>query len=203
MRILLLLLPLLAWSTVIAGQARAELDRFLSGLRTLQADFVQQVVDTSTNEVTNARGTLYLWRPGRFRWQYKNDDGRYILADGHTIWLVEPDLEQVSQRSQKAALKGTPAGLLIGGHPLERDFTIEELGKRDGISWIKLTPKDDNSQVQQVLVAMEKGNLTRLEMADHLGQVTSFRFSHIQRNIPLPEKLFRFQPPPGYDILDQ
>ncbi len=200
---LLLLLPFSPPATSAEGSPRAHLERFLSGLRTLKADFSQQVVNTETNEVSLAHGTLYLSRPGRFRWEYEDGEGRYILADGRTIWLVEPDLEQVSQRSQKAALKGTPAGLLAEQVDLDRDFEVEELGSRDGMSWIRLVPRDEQSQFEQILIGLDGDRLVQLEMADRFGQVTNFRFSHLQRNPVLPDELFRFVPPPGYDILDQ
>ncbi len=199
----LLLLPFSLPAATADGSPRAHLERFLSGLHTLKADFSQQVVDTGTNEVSRAQGTLYLSRPGRFRWEYEDGSGRYILADGRTIWLVEPDLEQVSQRSQKAALKGTPAGLLADEVDLDRDFEVEELGSREGMSWIRLTPRDEQSQFEQILIGLDGDRLAQLEMADRFGQVTSFRFRHLQRNPDLPDELFRFVPPPGYDILDQ
>jgi len=186
-----------------ADSPRQRLESFLDGLHTLMAEFEQQVIDTETNEVSLARGTLYVSRPSRFRWEYEGEEGRYIVADGRTIWLVEPDLEQVSQRSQKAALRGTPAGLLAEKVELDRDFKVEELGIRQGVAWLKLTPRDEQSQFEQILVGLDGQGLARLEMADRFGQVTNFRFTHLEKNMPLPEELFRFEPPPGYDILDQ
>jgi len=186
-----------------ADSPRQRLESFLDGLHTLMAEFEQQVIDTETNEVSLARGTLYVSRPSRFRWEYEGEEGRYIVADGRTIWLVEPDLEQVSQRSQKAALRGTPAGLLAEKVELDRDFEVEELGIRQGVAWLKLTPRDEQSQFEQILVGLDGQGLARLEMADRFGQVTNFRFTHLEKNMPLPEELFRFEPPPGYDILDQ
>lgn len=201
--VLFLLLCLLTLAGHAGESPRQHLQAFLDGLHTLMADFEQQVVDTDTNEVSRVRGTLYVSRPGRFRWEYDDSGGRYLLADGHTVWLVEPDLEQVSQRSQKEALKGTPAGLFADQVDLDKDFEVEELGTRQGVSWLKLTPRDEQSQVAQILIGLEGDRITRLEMDDRLGQVTSFRFTHVEKNMPLPEELFRFVPPPGYDVLDQ
>ncbi len=182
---------------------RQKLEAFLDGLNTLVADFDQQVIDTETDQVSRASGVLYVSRPGRFRWVYKGEYPRYIVADGRTIWLVESDLEQVSQRSQKAALRGTPVGLLAEKVALERDFDIQELGSRQGVSWIKLVPKDPESQFEQILIGFDGDELASLEMADRFGQVTRFHFHDVKKNVPLSESLFKFVPPPGYDILDQ
>ncbi len=186
-----------------ADTPRQRLEAFLEGLRTLKAGFEQQLTDTETGEHSTARGTFYLSRPGRFRWEYHDGTGRYLLADGRTLWLVEPDLEQVSQRSQKAALRGTPAGLLAEKADLDRDFEVEELGVHQGIAWLRLVPRDEESPFEQILVGLDEKGLARLEMADRYGQVTDFRFHDLQRNPELPDRLFRFEPPPGYDILDQ
>jgi len=202
----LLLYAALVLASVAAAASespRQKLDRFLSDLETLVADFDQQVIDTETDQVSQASGVLYVSRPGRFRWVYKGEYPRYIVADGRTIWLVESDLEQVSQRSQKAALEGTPAGLLAEEGTLDRDFDVQELGSRQGVSWIKLVPRDPESQFEQILIGFDGDQLASLEMADRFGQVTRFRFHDVKKNVPLSQELFRFVPPPGYDILDQ
>lgn len=202
-RFLLLLLLLCSGSLLADDGARAHLDRFLDGLKTLRAEFAQEVIDTETNQVSHSNGVFYLSRPDRFRWVYEGDYPRYIIADGTTIWLVEEDLEQVSQRSQKAVLEGTPAGLFARKLDLDKEFEVQEIGQRMGLSWLRLRPRSEDSQFEQILLAFEGDKLSRMEMADRLGQVTRFDFFKIQRNPPLQDALFHFVPPPGYDILDQ
>ena len=72
-----------------------------------------------------------------------------------------------------------------------------------GLDWLKLTPKEQDSPFQDILLAFDGNQLYRMEMTDQFGQVTRFDFFDVKRNLPLPEQLFRFVPPPGYDILDQ
>jgi len=196
-------LSLLLASTSVVGGVREQLDGFLQGLQTLQAGFSQQVIDTETDQISHSQGVFYLSRPDRFRWVYKGEYPRYIIADGRTIWLVEEDIQQVSQRSQKSALEGTPASLFTSDLNLERDFEIKDLGQRMGLGWLKLVPKKEDSQFEQILLAFEGDQLKRMEMADRFGQVTRFDFFDLKRNPPLEDNLFTFVPPPGYDILDQ
>jgi chaperone LolA len=200
---LLFLLMLFSNSLFADDGARAHLDHFLDGLRTLRAEFAQEVVDTQTNQVSHSTGVFYLSRPNRFRWVYEGEYPRYIIADGKTIWLVEEDLQQVSQRSQKAVLEGTPAGLFASKLDLDKEFEVKDVGQRMGLSWLRLRPRSEDSQFEQILLAFEGDKLSRMEMADRLGQVTRFDFFRIQRNPPLQDSLFRFVPPPGYDILEQ
>ncbi len=203
MRIKIFLAGLLLASGSIHADVRQQLDGFLHGLNTLRADFSQEVIDTSTDQISHSQGVFYLSRPNRFRWVYNGEYPRYIIADGKTIWLVEEDIQQVSQRAQKGALKGTPASLFANTLDLDQDFEIKDLGERRGLGWLKLIPKQKDSQFEQILLAFEGNTLKRMEMADRFGQVTRFDFFKLKRNPPLEDILFTFVPPPGYDILDQ
>ena len=200
---ILLLLMLLLTSNTLMADVRQQLESFLDGLKTLKAEFSQELVNTETDQVSHSRGVFYLSRPERFRWVYEGEYPRYIIADGKTIWLVEEDIQQVSQRSQKAALEGTPASLFASALDLDKDFQIKDLGQRMGMGWLKLIPKKEDSQFEQILLAFEGDRLARMEMADRFGQVSRFDFFNLQRNPSLDDSLFRFVPPPGYDILDQ
>ncbi|WP_456416585.1 outer membrane lipoprotein chaperone LolA [Thiolapillus sp.] len=201
-RILAFLVLLLSSGTLMAG-ARQQLEGFLHGLHTLSARFSQELINTETNEINRSQGIFYLSRPDRFRWVYEGEYPRYIIADGKTVWLVEEDIQQVSQRSQKTALEGTPASLFASELNLDRDFEVKDLGQRMGLGWLKLIPKKADSQFEQILLAFDGDRLSRMEMADRFGQVTRFEFFDLKRNPPLDKRLFTFVPPPGYDILDQ
>jgi outer membrane lipoprotein carrier protein len=201
-RITLILLLLLAPLTVThAADGKALLEQFLKGLNTLEADF-QQIVDQPEGAgVLFSSGTFYLKRPGRLRWEYNPPNNQLIVADGKRIWLYDKELEQVSHRSQKAALEGTPAQLLSATGPLDQHFEIKDLGLEDGLNWVELLPKDKDSQFQSVRLALAGKQLQRMEMADNFGQTTHFVFTHMQRNPILDDKLFDFTPPSAVDLI--
>ena len=202
--ILVFLLTALCGSALSSEQGgRQRLDNFLDGLQTLQADFLQILYDGQTSDRQFASGTFYLSRPGRFLWDYESPNNQYILADGRSVWLVEEDLEQVTQRSQKSALKGTPAQLLAGSAKLEDEFRVLELDARLGMSWLELLPKDEDAQFTRITLGFLEDELESLEMVDKFGQITRFSFTNIRRNPQLDQELFKFNPPPGFDILDQ
>ncbi len=182
---------------------RQALDNFLTGLHTLQADFQQTIIDSQAGGYQYSSGTFYLSRPGRFRWNYKTPNKQYILADGRSVWLVEEDLEQVTQRSQKSVMKGTPAQLLAGSAALDDEFIVQKRNKQLGMDWLELVPKDEDGQFSVITLGFLENQLTSLEMIDKFGMNTRFAFSNIQRNPQLDQDTFTFIPPEGYDILDQ
>jgi len=184
-----------------AADGRAVLEHFLQGLTTLQADFQQILEQPDQGGVMTSSGTFYLKRPGRLRWEYDPPNDQLIVADGRRIWLFDKELDQVSHRSQKAALEGTPAQLLSTTGPMDQHFEIKDLGVREGLDWVELLPKDKDSQFHSVRLALADNRLVRMEMADNFGQTTHFLFSHMQRNPKLDDKLFDFTPPPAVDLI--
>ena len=197
------LVPLLLLALVQAAgatTARERLDAFLDGLHTFKAAFEQSVLDTENSRAGLYHGVFFLQRPGKFRWDYVSPYEQAVIADGRTVWVVDKDLEQITQRSQRAALKGTPAQLLADTGDLERQFEIVEIGTRQGLQWLELIPRDPDSQFVRILLAFEGDHLRRMEMDDKFGQITRFRFSGEERNPKLPPGLFHFEPPEGYDL---
>lgn len=187
---------------VFAATGAQQLDRFLDGLSTLSARFVQTISTTDKREAAGGEGTLYLRRPGRFRWEYSHPE-QLIVADGKRVWLYDKELEQVSHRSQKTALEGTPALLLSNDEPLEASFDVLDIGQRDGYDWVKMLPKLKDSQFTEILLGLSGGELRRMDIVDSFGQVTHFRFFQIQRNPPLDAALFSFKPPSGIDLISE
>ncbi len=212
-----LLIALLAWSaaagatteiraavetgaTTAVADGKARLTAFLDGLHTLQAEFEQAVLDTENNTTGLFRGVFRLSRPGKFRWDYEVPYEQSIIADGRDLWIVDPELRQITQQWQRSALKGTPALLLAEDVEVESQFEVVELGERQGLEWLELTPRDPDAQFVQVLLAFEGNALQRMEMADKFGQISRFRFYELVRNPKLDPKVFNFEKPPGYDM---
>ena len=191
---------LLGSTAVLADGARAKLDAFLANVSTLQAEFEQSLFDASKGKTTRLQGTFYLQRPGRFRWDYTEPKGQLVVADGRTVWLVEGDLEQVYQRSQSDALRGTPALLLAEKMSIDEHFEVVDIGAAQGLDWLELIPKDKESQFARVLLAFGGTDLRRMELVDNYGQVSRFTFGDLRRNVPLKEDLFEFKPPPSMQI---
>ncbi|MFM1891097.1 MAG: outer rane lipoprotein carrier protein [Pseudomonadota bacterium] len=199
----LLLAAQLGWSATALADGRERLSAFLDGLQTLEAGFEQSVLDTENSKSGLFHGMFMLWRPGRFRWDYVSPYEQTILADGKDLWIIDADLEQITQQRQASALKGTPALLLAEEVDLEAEFEVVDIGEREGLAWLELLPRDPDSQFVRVLLAFEGSQLQRMEMADKFGQISRFRFFDVIRNPQLDPKLFKFERPQGFDLFLQ
>jgi len=182
--------------------AVARVDAYLASLRTLTADFSQVVRDRDGRVVDRASGTLSLSRPDRFRWDYVEPYEQTIVADGTRLWLYDSDLDQVTVRALDAGLGSTPAMLLSGAGRVADAFESAGVDRAGAWTWCRLRPKQAGSDFETVGLAFDaRDELVAMELRDKLGQTTVLEFGHARRNAALDPALFRFEPPPGADVI--
>lgn len=203
-------LLLLAVSPARADDAQAvkELDALLAGLKTLQADFTQTVLNDELEPVRESSGTFKLERPGKFRWDYTAPFEQTIVGDGVNLWTYDPELEQATVKPMQETLASSPASLLTGTRPVEEDFTVREIGRTGGLYWIELVPRVQDTDFERVRVAIavnDKGRnaLDTMELLDNLGQLTRIRFENVQRNAAIDDSAFEFTPPENADVIGE
>jgi outer membrane lipoprotein carrier protein len=174
---------------------------FFNELRTLQADFDQQVVDSEHNVQQSSQGHMWIQRPGRFRWDYKTPYRQQIVADGERLWSYDEDLEQVTVQKVSEVLTSTPAMLLSGDQPLEEVFVIEELAPGNSVRRVLLSPKSADSNVTEITLHFDGGTLVSIRALDNFGNTTTFSFTNLERNRELAPGIFRFTPPANADVV--
>ncbi|SCK40336.1 outer membrane lipoprotein carrier protein [Variovorax sp. HW608] len=186
------------------------LEAFVKNARSGRAEFTQTVTSppkegqTARDKVST--GTFEFQRPGRFRFDYKKPFVQNIVADGETLWLFDADLNQVTQRKQAQALGSTPAALIASApdlKALQADFALESAPERDGLQWVKATPKSKDGQLQSVQIGFQGDSLAALEILDSFGQKSVLKFGRVEVNPSLPANTFQFKPPPGADVVRQ
>lgn len=176
---------------------------FFNEINTFQARFGQVVLDENLKTLDNARGTVWIKRPGRFRWDYEPPDAQEIVGDGERVWLYDVELEQVTVREQAQALGRTPAILLAGVGDIETAYKVEDIGTQGRYDWVNLIPLDPDSGFIEVRIGFEDNRLRLMELLDTLDQRTRINFVDLKENTPMSDKLFEFTPPEGVDVIEQ
>ncbi|HTV80612.1 MAG TPA: outer membrane lipoprotein chaperone LolA [Steroidobacteraceae bacterium] len=210
------LLPLLgALGLALAGGAHADethtaLDAWLSGLKSLRAQFTQTITDAQGRQTDKTTGDLLVLRPGKFRWDSHDvpatgsapaDSGQVLIADGRNVWFYDRDLQQVTVKPFNDALTATPLMLLSGGADARKAFEITDAGSRDGLSWVRVKPRATDADFHQALLGFGDGELRQMILEDKLGQNATLVFSRSQRNAPVSQAEVSFTPPKGVDVL--
>jgi outer membrane lipoprotein carrier protein len=184
-----------------ANAGRQRVERFLQGLEGLQAQFHQRLTDRGGQTVEEARGTLLVRRPNRFRWDYRDPNEQLIVADGTRVWLYDKDLEQVTVRKLDDTLSATPAMLLSGEGKLEDNFNVTQAVQEKDVLWVRMEPKRDDTDFRWVRLGFAGDVLKYMQLADRMNQTTTLEFSDVRRNPALDESQFKFTVPAGVDVI--
>jgi len=201
--ILPLALALSSFASTTHASARAQLTAFTQHLRGLDGQFNQQVLDDTGHLREQSSGRVALSIPRLLRWEYLAPYPQLILADGQSVWVYDPDLEQASRRPQGDEAQDSPLIILTDPARLEREYHIEDAPPEDGLEWLRLTPKHnpDEAGFQHAWLGFDGNALVRMEIKDALGQHTKIAFSQWTRNPAFPANTFRFTPPEGVDVI--
>ena len=193
---------MLALAQFAHADGRTDLATFTQGLKSLQGGFSQEVYDTKGHLKQQSSGRVSLSTPRQFRWEYVKPYRQLVVADGKTVWIYEPDLQQVSKRPQGAEEQNSPLAVLIDPARLDRDYLVSDGGTSAGIDWLGITPRSKaDSTFQSARIGFKDGQLSQIVVTDPLGQRTQMYFAQWQRNISLPKATFSFTPPKGIDVI--
>lgn len=191
-----------AWQGVAWADGLAQLHEFLSATQRGQANFEQRTLkgDESTGAEIS-RGIFQFSRPGKFRWEYRTPYPQTLVADGHDLWIWDPDLQQATRKPLDQSLGATPAALLAGSNALETAFALENDGEQGGVEWVKATPKGQDSGFSSVKMGFQGDQLARMELRDNFGHHMIIRFTDFERVPKFAPDTFLFKPPVGADVI--
>jgi outer membrane lipoprotein carrier protein len=203
-----------AWLISVASGVWAggmeSLEAFVKTVKSGRAEFTQTVTsppkDGQASRAKVSTGSFEFQRPGKFRFDYRKPFVQNIVADGETLWLYDADLNQVTQRKQAQALGSTPAALIAAApdlRALQADFSLEAAPDRDGLQWVKASPKNKDGQLQHVQIGFRGDALAALEILDSFGQRSVLKFDKVEVNTVLPASTFVFKAPDGADVIRQ
>jgi len=184
-----------------ADTARSRMEAFSKDLKSVTADFSQTVTDANGGRGDASRGTMALEAPRQFRWVTKTPYEQTIVADGTRVWIYEPDLQQVSVRSQSGEEAHSPLTVLTDLSQLDSQFTASESGERDGLTWLKLASKAKEPEFEYAELGFSAASLERMLFRDQLGNTTEIDFSNWRRNPKIDASEFKFTPPKGVDVI--
>jgi outer membrane lipoprotein carrier protein len=147
-------------------------------------------------------GSFSFARPGKFIWTYTKPYDQVLQADGEQLFIYDKDLNQVTVRKLGDALGSSPAAILFGSNDLEKNFALSEAGTRDGLEWLKATPKAKDSSFEQIQIGLKNGVPEAMELKDNFGQTSILSFKKFEKNPALNATSFKFVMPKGADVIN-
>jgi outer membrane lipoprotein carrier protein len=211
--LLLTLLPFSAGQVATAADAQTEtgvvvqgLQDWLDGTEDLEGSFLQALISGALGSGLEESGRLYVKRPGRMRWDYRDPDTKVAIVDGDRTWLYLQDEAQLilGRLGEEGALLPS---LIAAERRLADEFDADLIatpeGGGDGAFWLRLRPRLAADSFESVVVTLRPPGfaIESAEVLDSAGNRMLYRFSEMRRNTGVPDDLFRFEPPAGTTIL--
>ena len=158
------------------GDPPSELQRRLDALGHLAADFTQAQYGTRGELVEEAFGRVRLARP-KFRWELVEPYRQVIIADGETLKVYDPDLEQVSVRPVEEALRDAPLAVLTGSvATVNAEYEVTRLDPER----FSLRPLADDALIAEIVLAFDGSRLRRIAIRGPLGQRTDIHLNRFE-----------------------
>jgi outer membrane lipoprotein carrier protein len=193
-----LLLATNSWSGGAAEDIQ-QLRDLLQPITSLSARFEQQITDGDDFQLQASEGLFQVSQPNRLRWVVETPMPQQIIADGVTLWIYDPDLEQVIIQPFNEDIAATPAILFSGDlDQLDDAYFVTQLAE----GRFELKPEQGGSLFDSMTIAFDGSKPASIALTDTLGQTTSIRFSQLELNPVLSGDLFVFQTPDGVDVIN-
>ncbi len=198
---LLILMPSLAGADELSPVIE-NLQKRYERIRTIEAGFTQEFRSAMGGAQTS-KGRVYLKKPGKMRWAYEDPVKDEIVSDGKTVWLYQPDLNQVILRKADAATASIAADFLTGIGDLKKDFDMELSNETPGAWTLRLRPKAPQPNIRSLLMDIDRKStlVTSTVVVDHFGNETRVSFHDIKVNNALADSFFEFTPPEGASVI--
>lgn len=182
-----------------AAEDIQQLRDLLQPITSLSARFQQQITDADGYELQNSEGLFEVSQPNNLRWVVEMPMPQQIIADGETLWIYDPDLEQVIIQPFNDDIAATPAILFSGDlDQLDDAYFVTQLAE----GRFELKPEQGGSLFDSMIIRFDQAKPASITLTDTLGQTTHISFSQLELNSSLPGDQFVFQLPDGVDVIN-
>ena len=174
----------------------------------LRAEFTQTAFNKSLNQTIPARGTVYLKKGGKLRWEFTEPTPQEIVSDGKKLWVYTPTLNQANVAEAPEVLAGPAGSFLAGLGRLRSEFQVRFLNpaqpKDAEGNWVlDLTQKQPLPTLTRLILSTE-GKTWEIKKAvvhDQFDNTVTMRFTKMVVNSGLPDRTFTFVAPRGVVIV--
>jgi outer membrane lipoprotein-sorting protein len=162
----------------------AELSRYLNGLTTAEARFTQTNADGS-----RSKGTLYIKRPGRARFEYDAPMKSLVLAGSGSVAIFD---EKSNEPPEQYPLRRTPLNLILAENVnLGQAKMVIGHGEVDGTTRVVAQdPKNPEYGTIEMVFAANPTRLLSWIITDDAGNETYVQLDGLTTGVDLPTRLF-------------
>lgn len=210
------------WASVSAGNqveglsGKAKLDAVLSeiskaqlAIQTLSANFQQTKVSRLLKEPSVLTGVFYYQAPDQVRWEYRNPRETVVLVTAHAMVTYRP-AERLAEKVELGRSQRKLFSFLSASEPITNlsrhfSFTLRDPGGEGNFVLIlKPVTHQLKKRLHHVELVIDRKTFlpVRFSYTEADGDVTTYEFSQVKVNQPLPLNLFSLDLPPGVRVVE-
>ena len=189
-------------SKALIGSAadKATLRNLLGEFTTLKASFIQTINNMQGQELQASTGELLLRKPQQLRWTVMSPEESLLVADGKTVFNVDPFVEQVTLLDQEALTKSNPLMLLI----TDKESQWEQVAVVQNKSSFVIVSLVADSPITELILNFGTDNkLMSIVSTDRQQQRNSLTFSNVMYDSGTHDIDFTYTPQPSWIVDDQ
>ncbi|NQU74302.1 MAG: outer membrane lipoprotein carrier protein LolA [Candidatus Omnitrophica bacterium] len=171
-----------------------DLERIMSGTKTIQADFIQEKSLALFNQKIILKGKVFIQKPGRFSWRVMSPKRYSIVINGSTIRQWDEDTNQVQQVSLsrnfsfRVAIEQMQNWFCGTFKAMLNDYKITLTTKQPiSLEFIPLKGSVSRNFIERVSVLFQDDAhyIKKVHIKEKSGDSTSLVFINTQLNQPI------------------
>ncbi|MGP0566379.1 MULTISPECIES: outer membrane lipoprotein chaperone LolA [unclassified Nitrospina] len=183
----------------------AAIQKKYDATQSFKARFVQKSYLKVMDQTQEARGEVFIKKPGKMKWTYNAPDPQVLISNNKLLWLYLPEESQVTRMKVDSIYSSnTPALFLSGEGKLTESFNVGKIQHEDGNLVVELIPKTEEQGLDRLVLLADRNNFQIIgsSVYDKLGNRTQMMFEDIENNPGISDSQFQFQVPPGVELID-
>ncbi|HEU4648482.1 MAG TPA: outer membrane lipoprotein carrier protein LolA [Gemmatimonadales bacterium] len=181
------------------------------GLNSLRAEFDQSIENPMIGN-QESKGVLVQSGQAKLSMRFSDPPGEAIVIDGRSVWIYTP-----STTPGQVLKLPVPTGGPVYGYnliawlldrPAERySSTVVRTDQVDGrpVDVVEMVPTVPDMPFSKATVWLDRGDALprRIEVDEISGQKRTLTLHRLRTNVPVSDKTFTFEVPPGVRVVEQ
>ncbi len=200
MRAVIALLLALAGISASGTDVLKKVEGKYKDIKTLSMDFSQKITYSSTGQKNIFNGHILLARPDRMRMSVTDPDTQLLVSSGDSLWIYLKEANQVFLYDLKEEAYPQVGTLIFG---LSKEFASQLLTKTQESFVLRLAPLEESKYYDSLYVRVSRKSylIGGLTIFDRQANRIEYTFTKTKTNPEIRESQFRFEPPPGADVI--
>lgn len=189
-----------------AESLTAKLQKTYDGIASMQADFTQVLLHKESGARETRSGTLQFKKPLLVHWETHKPTPELLVVGKSEIWNVFPD-EEVAYKYPLSLVEDTRSlvRVITGQARLDLDFSFEEDGVEDGLTKLRVYPKEPVQSLVEAIFWVDPGSglIRKFRIYDFYGNENEITFTRQKTGVSLSDSVFAYKPGKGIIVEDR